>query len=436
MQTKFIKLAILLCVGFFLTSCEPSVIKLPKKIKKDSYTFDSKIVFKNLTSKPWNSNDDYEAYLVNVNYDTQENSMIFLNTVTLKQTSLPHDVWDIAIVTDEKEPFVVANSGDYGRGVKFQKMPQNWTPQNAIGMPAVDVRNVSFAEHKKNPTPYQEEANPLKDAMKNGAWYLVTSWNNTFTDMQVFAIRFKPNPEPKIGSKMSELNVAQYKIRKTGDAGSEIDDPYKTIESVDTNNSRLCNRCGFFHSDQYTLADDYSMIYISLRDKKILNGETQGESFENNPIPKKYDWHILFNRTDFYSKEMGDIFKNDGIVGDSSILINKQAGVEVAPMYGWDFTEVNQAPSAKYFKNNLDVIGGGYVNPVSPDLDKLRKAWYYGENMPPTFFLNQNTYVIKAQTQDEKTKQLNTDYSKIRLGSFYGPNGEKFYVRFRWQLAN
>lgn len=414
---------------FFLTSCEPSVIKLPKKVKKDAYELNPSISFKPMTSKPWNSQEDFEAYLANVNYDTRDNSMIFVNTVTLAQKVVPHDIWDIAIVADKTQPFVVANSGDYGRGVKFKQMPSGWTPLSAIGTHAVDIRNLSFADHKKNPTPYQEDANPLRDALKNGAWYMVTSWNNTFTEMQVFAIRFRPTPEPKIGTKIG-LNYVKYEIRKIGEAGSQIDDPYKTIESIDNQN----NYQNIYLFESFPISDNFSMIYFDLPNRKLINGDTSENGIRRSGIPTRHDWHIMFNRTDFYSKEMGDIFKNDGIVGDSSILINTQGGVEVAPMYGWDFPEVKSAPSAKHFKKNIDAIGGGYVNPVAPDLEKLRKAWYYGENMPPTFFLNQNTYVIKSPVKGDDGN-LKTYYSKLRPGSFYGPDGEKFYVRFRWQLS-
>ena len=150
---------------------------------------------------------------------------------------------------------------------------------------------------------------------------------------------------------------------------------------------------------------------------------------EHDNIPKKNEWQLLFVRTNVYAKEMGQMLKNDGIVSTSSILTNSPAGVETAALYGWDFPEVTAAPKPVHFIKQVDGVGKGFANSLNDDPEKRRKAWYYGLNMPPTFYLSRITYVFKWGVPS------NMHYVKFRPGTFYGPNGEKFYVTFRYAHA-
>ncbi len=379
----------------FCISCKPIIIKSKTNYIKDNYSF---------TNKKLSSEKKISKAVVDYN---NENNSVFFSLKTGKIFSVKNNCWDLAIITDNGNIFVVTNSGDYGENTRllpFKKGSSETDYLNgANGFTIKKIQQVSFKKGRKELSPYQNDpdtaepiANPIYNALENEKRYFLKV-GKTIDKAKVFIIWFSKITSPSIGSNFT-LNLKSC--------------------TFDMNSQHLTSINPSVHTITGSISDSYSFNFIKLNKigGKILNKTDDG-------IPEKEDWDLLFTRTNIYSKEMGEVFGTDGIIGTSSILINKYANVEAAPLYGWDFPEVKFVPEAKYFKKDIDTIGHGYSNPLENDENKTRKAWYYSLTMPPTFYLSRITYVIKC---------TDGNYGKFRPGSFYGPKGEKFYVRFRY----
>lgn len=470
---KSLKLGIILALGFSIFGCEPRVIELNKKIIKEDYNFTDK-AFPEMTSKPWflkNKQDKDTAnckYVVDVDFENR-NKMVFLNLEDLVQHEVDHDAWDIAIMRDRGAPYVVTNSGDYGSGVTFELMSDmsltnsSSKPEDALGVRAMDINKSSFLKKSNYPRKYQKEANPIKDALKQkneggtlDQYYLIHAWDSNYMTSEVFAIKFEESKEVGYDYK---LFVTKFSIKEVEDG---VEDTHKTIKDV-------INKEPYEVNIDFKKFEDYGGIYIKLNHLKpgellgefddeatsIIEGRPQiinmvdfhptanfdeeleaskkpkctnsgahGEVGIKNFIPKKANWHLEFNRTTVYSKEMGELMRTNGLTPTSSILLNGAVNVEVASLIGWDFPEVTNVPVPETFDKSMMAIGAGYVNPIESDFEKMRKAWYFSKTMPPTFLLNQNTYVVKTPK----------GFAKFRPGTFYGPHGQKYFVHFRHQF--
>ncbi|MEL3905633.1 MAG: hypothetical protein P1P65_01190 [Treponema sp.] len=395
-----------------LTACSPIIVKTDKNYIKDRYDFLPNESLPEMHVEPFP--------VANVDYE-HKNQMVFVNfsdskgKLAIKEIS--NTVWDIAIVAgDEPDSdgngsiYMVTNSGDYGENTFILPFADGRTMESYRGSNISIVRQVCFKKGETDLSPYQNDpdsgstpvANPFYEALKNGKKYFLRVGKN-FDDAELFVIWFDV---------MSSVAAGQtYTLH------------VKPVTLTEINGSK--NITGF--GTEYTLTkridNDYSFNYIKLlkTSARVLNTD--------DGIPKKNEWQLLFIRTHIYSKEMGEVFGNDGIIGSSSILTNSPGGVQTAALYGWDFPEVTNVPADKHFKRIIDGVGKGFANLLNDDPEKRRKAWYYGLNMPPTYYLNRNTYVFKWETAEGVKK-----YAKFRPGSFYGPGREKFYVQFRYAV--
>lgn len=394
-----------------LNSCTPILVKTKDNIKKDSYTFTS-------NQLPVEPKKPFPT--ANVDYDNH-NRMIFFNFNTGEMQTIDSTAWDIAIVvgdTADTVPtgsplpapeaiYTVTNSGDYGEYTRLLPLKAGKTSADYIGQRLNEIKQVSFKYGAQELSPFQIDpdtgtpaANPFCAALTNGRHYLLKI-GKTDDTAKVYELWF--DPITPIEGTAFTLHVKPAILSET--------EP-KTIS-------------GFM--PEYILSEsingNYSFNYIKLDtdSAKVLNKSRDG-------IPEKNKWHLLFMRTNVYAKEMGELLGTDGLVSTSSILTNSPAGIETAALYGWDFPEVTAVPEPAYFVKQIDGVGKGFANSLNDDPEKRRKAWYYGVNMPPTFYLSRITYVFKWKTPSK------IQYAKFRPGTFYGPNGEKFYVTFRYAV--
>lgn len=396
-----------------LTSCTPVVVKTQDTVKKDTYTFTD-------IQLPAQPKEPFPT--ANVDYDNH-NRMVFFNFITGKMQTIDSTAWDIAIAvgdTPDTAPngsalpstetiYTVTNSGDYGEHARLLPFKAGKTSNDYLGTALAKIQQVSFKYGEKDLSPFQSDpdtdkptANPFYTALKNGTHYLLKT-GKTDETAAVYEIWFDPII-PAAGASFT-LHV---KPAILSHAGTSEATP-KTITGFEA---------------EYTLTGNinssYSFNYIKLdsTSARILT--------KSDGIPEKTEWQLLFTRTNVYAKEMGDLLNTDGIVSTSSILTNSPAGVETASLYGWDFPEVQKVPDSSFFVKHINGVGKGFSNPFKDDPEKRRKAWYYGVSMPPTFYLSRITYVFKWVASST------THYAKFRPGTFYGPQGEKFYVTFRY----
>ncbi|WP_256254787.1 hypothetical protein [Treponema phagedenis] len=281
--------------------------------------------------------------------------------------------------------YTVTNSGDYGENTRLLPFEDGKDENHykGKGMKLSDVQQVCFKKGATDLSPYQNDpdtktpvANPFYDALTNGKKYFLRVGKN-YDAAKLFVIRFDPIANVIAGS--------NYTLH---------------VKPVILGSNKSITDFGTEYTLSGTIDKNYSFNYIKIYDDRnptILS--------ESNGIPKKNDWQLLFMRTNIYSKEMGEVFSNDGIIGSSSILTNSPGGVETAALYGWDFPEVTKVPTDQHFKRIINGVGKGFANPLKDDPEKRRKSWYYGLNMPPTFYLTRNTYVFQMGSRQ---------YHKIR----------------------
>lgn len=395
-----------------LNSCTPILVKTKDNIKKDSYTFTSNRL-------PVEPKKPFPT--ANVDYDNH-NRMIFFNFNTGEMQTIDSTAWDIAIVVGDtpdtvptgstlpapEKIYTVTNSGDYGEHIRLIPIKAGKTSDEYIGTALAKIQQVSFKYGEQELSPFQNDpdtekpdANPFYAALTNSKHYLLKIGKIDDTT-KVYEIWFDPIT-PTTGAAFT-LHVKPAIISEAKP---------KTIS-------------GF--KPEYTLTGNinssYSFNYIKLEQTEARILTKAADS-----IPEKTEWQLLFMRTNVYAKEMGELFGTDGIISTSSILTNSPAGVETVALYGWDFPEVTAAPEPAYFVKQIDGVGKGFANSLKDDPEKRRKAWYYGVNMPPTFYLSRITYVFKW------TEASTLHYAKFRPGTFYGTTGEKFCVTFRYATA-
>lgn len=413
--------AALLLFGL-INGCTPILVKTQDTIKKDSYAF---------TSTPLPVEPKTPFPTANVDYDNH-NRMIFFDCTNGKMKTIDSDAWDIAIAVGDvpdsfrlpdgstssapKAIYAVTNSGDYGEHVRLRPFKAGTTSTDYMGKRLDEIKQVSFKYGEQELSPFQNDpdnpaasvANPFYEALTNGKHYLLKT-GKTDDTAKVYEIWFD-SITPAVGAAFT-LHVKPATLSAAAPGAAQP----KTIAGF-----------GAEYMLTGTINGDYSFNYIKLgataASARILDTE-------HDNIPKKNEWQLLFVRTNVYAKEMGQMLKNDGIVSTSSILTNSPAGVETAALYGWDFPEVTAVPKPAHFIKQVDGVGKGFANSLNDDPEKRRKAWYYGLNMPPTFYLSRITYVFKWGVPS------NMHYVKFRPGTFYGPNGEKFYVTFRYAHA-
>ena len=412
-----ITLPMLLLFGL-ISGCTPVVVKTQDNaIKKDTYTFTS-VKLPAEPKRPFPT--------VNVDYDNH-NRMIFFDFNTGIQKTVDSDAWDIAIVVGDtpdniptgstasapKAIYAVTNSGDYGEHARLLPFKAGKTSADYAGQLLNKIQQASFKYGEQELSPFQNDpdtdapvANPFYTALETGKHYLLRT-GKTDDTAKVYEIWFD-GITPAVGASFT-LHVKPAELSQA--------------ESSETKPKTVT---GF--RAEYTLTGningDYSFNYIKLGtdSARILDKDHDG-------IPQKNEWQLLFIRTNVYAKEMGELLGTDGIVSTSSILTNSPAGVETAALYGWDFPEVTAIPDSTYFAKQIDGVGKGFANSLNDNPEKRRKAWYYGLSMPPTFYLSRITYIFKWETASQ------THYAKFRPGTFYGSNGEKFCVTFRYAVT-
>ena len=352
-------LLILLVIGIsgLINSCSPTIVEQPKKYIKDNYTFTS-IALPVSPKKPFPA--------AAVDYDNH-NRMVFFNFKTGEMQTVDSTAWDIAIaVGDTPDPlpghsalpsperiYTVTNSGDYGELVRFLPFQTGKTSADYAGQRLDEIKHVSCKYGEPELPPFQSDpdtgkpaANPFYHALTNGKHYLLKTGKIDGT-AKVYEIWFDP-VAPSEGA-LFTLHVKPAILSAA--------EP-KTITGFQA---------------EYTLSGtingSYSFNYIKLEQTsaRVLTKSADG-------IPERTEWQLLFMRTVVYSKEMGELFSTDWIVGTSSILTNSPAGVETAALYGWDFPEVTAVPDSGFFKKRIDGVGKGFANSLKDDPEKRRKA--------------------------------------------------------------
>lgn len=408
-QYRIVSVAVCVCTALFvLNSCDPIIVKTDKNYIQDSYE-------RTNISLPAKHVEPFPV--ANVDYD-HANCMVFFDFENGKQWSVKNTVWDIAIVVEDPADsggssavYAVTNSGDYGENTRLRPFETGKSEDQYINtLKLKDVQQVCFKNGKTDLSPYQNDpsgkqpvANPFYDALTTEKKYFLRVGKN-FDDAKLFVIWFDKITPPVTAGQSFTLHVKPVTLDDT-----------KTVTGF-----------GSEYTLSGTISAEYSFNYIKIELPKDTSTVSARVLTEKNGIPKKNEWQLLFMRTNIYSREMGEVFKNDGIIGTCSILVNSPGGVQTAALYGWDFPEVTAVPADKHFKRSIDEVGHGFANPLKDDPEKRRKAWYFGVNMPPTFYLSRNTYVFKWKSGST------TKYAKFRPGTFYGPHGEKFYVQFRY----
>ena len=414
--TLLMQVTLLFGLYGLLNSCTPVVVKTQDTIKKDAYTF---------TATPLPVEPKKPFPTANVDYDNH-NRMIFFDCITGNMQTVDSTAWDIAIAVGDtpdrfrlpngstspapEKIYAITNSGDYGGHTRLLPLKAGKTAADYVGQRLDKIKQVSFKYGEQELSPFQNDpdtdepvANPFYAALTNGKHYLLKT-DKTDNAVTVYEIWFDPVTPPAAAGTAFTLHVKPAILSGT-------------VPQTVT---------GF--GSEYTLTGtingDYSFNYIKLdtNSAKVLDTD-------HDKIPKKNEWQLLFMRTNVYVKEMGELFGTDGIISTSSILTNSPAGIETAALYGWDFPEVTNVPKPVHFIKQIDGVGKGFANALNDDPEKRRKSWYYGVNMPPTFYLSRITYVFTWNTASK------TYYAKFRPGTFYGPNGERFYVTFRYALA-
>ena len=413
--------AALLLFGL-INGCTPILVKTQNTIKKDSYAF---------TSTPLPVEPKTPFPTANVDYDNH-NRMIFFDCITGNMQTVDSTAWDIAIAVGDvpdsfrlpdgstssapKAIYTVTNSGDYGEHVRLLPFKSGTTSTDYVGKRLDEIKQVSFKYGEQELSPFQNDpdnpaasvANPFYEALTNGKHYLLKT-GKTDDTAKVYEIWFDAIT-PAVGAAFT-LHIKPATLSAAAPGAAQP----KTIAGF-----------GVEYTLTGTVNGDYSFNYIKLgataASAKILDTE-------HDNIPKKNEWQLLFIRTNVYAKEMGELLGTDGIVSTSSILTNSPAGVETAALYGWDFPEVTAIPDSAYFAKQIDGVGKGFANSLNDNPEKRRKAWYYGLSMPPTFYLSRITYIFKWETASQP------HYAKFRPGTFYGSNGEKFCVTFRYAVT-
>ncbi|MDR1587037.1 MAG: HmuY family protein, partial [Treponema sp.] len=131
-------------------------------------------------------------------------------------------------------------------------------------------------------------------------------------------------------------------------------------------------------------------------------------------VPQAPDWDILFTRTiEFQSTDGTSLAAGMNVATRSSVLLNIYKEVEAAKAEGVRMEDVSSKTDGLTFSAAVDAIGYGWYNMSS--------------DMPPTFSVATNTFVVK--TAEGK-------YAKFQPGTFYGPKNESFYMSFRYLYSD
>jgi len=271
-----------------ITGCTPVLVKTKDNVNKDIYTFTS-------DQLPVEPKKPFPT--ANVDYD-KHNRMVFFNFNTGTMQTINNTVWDIAIAvgdTSDTAPsgsalsapdkiYTVTNSGDYGEYTRLLPLKTGKKSADYLGQRLDEIKQVSFKYGEQELSPFQTDpdtgkltANPFYAALTNGKHYLLKIGKSDDT-AKVYELWFD-KITPAVGSSFT-LHVKPAILSET--------EP-KTIN-------------GFM--PEYILSENisgnYSFNYIKLDtdSAKVLNKSRDG-------IPEKNEWHLLFMRTNVYSKEMG-----------------------------------------------------------------------------------------------------------------------------------
>ena len=336
--------------------------------------------------------DIYSSETAKVDYNgTGPNSKkaVFFKFSTGKTSEVPLDFFDIAFSVSMGSAKIFANSGSYGSGVLVYKTDTTDIIANLSSQQG-SVKEYTFRAE----TPlygYQSAANPFDGEITgagigSGKVYLIKTGAGNFYKVIFDVIGMLPgDPSPTPGYKITVVK---------GLSGG-------TPEQTVITDSLLGVSSGFGY------------IYFDLDatgGPKALNGPAALKDGVTLDLPKAADWDILCARTDELQPNEAGTAVNPEMpkASRSSILLNIYKSVKAYKAEGKTMEQVVTIPEETEFSGTIDAIG---------------YSWYRMEGMPPTFPLNTNTYIVKI---------ADSKYAKFQPGSFYGPNTESFYMKFRY----
>ncbi len=301
-KTHRLGLAAFFEVLVFFTGCEPIVLKSDDDTIKDDYLFTGKKL-----------SNDTKIALANVDYhNINKNATIFFSFKDKKIYEIPHDSWDIAITTDkEGNAFVVSNSGSYGASVRVLPHAKKLKNDYYVGKPLKAIQQVSFKNGKKELSPYQNDPDtgtPVANPLHN---------DNALTDERKYYVLTETAIAQSGGSKTEHIQLFRISFvkmtaPKAGDAFTLNVEPCSIVESAGGKKLAAIDYAGYTVTG--TISEDYSFTYIKLKED---SGTVVTES-EWGAVPKKHEWDLMFTRTNIYSPEMGEVLKNDGIIGSEA----------------------------------------------------------------------------------------------------------------------
>ena len=297
------------------------------------------------TYKNANADVDYRG-------ENAKNQIVFFDFSTGETTAVPHDTWDLAISTSGAK--IIANSGDYGTGVKVWKSEATDLATD-LSANKDDVKEYTF-----------KDGSQLYGTQSNANPFVGTINDQGMGSESVFLVKDEAG--------------TFYKVRfiAYGPGGTYT---IKFVTSLDgTDEKSITGR----------LDGTYGYTYFDL---------SAGKAVE--VAPPTSEWDVAFARTE-------DRIRVDYVAGRSDVLINTAGKVEAAVVTDTAIEGVTDISELTF----------------SPKIDALGHGWYkHTHGATPAYSVNTVTYI---------TKTTEGCYAKFQPGTFYGPNEEQFYMRFRY----
>ncbi|MDR3303739.1 MAG: HmuY family protein [Treponema sp.] len=326
---------------------------------------------------------EYDEAIAKVDYSVA-NRAVFFDFSTGTITELNHDFFDIAMCADGS---LIANSGSYGSGVWVYAT--NGTDITAdFTTSQADVKDYTF----RTGTPlygYQSVANPLATLAEPNApskVYLI----KVQYDATVAAVYFKVI--------FNMVMTAAQSYDMTVVPGLGAGDSGRVALSA-TPITGITGPAGFGY---------FYFKLVGEGGPRLLNGATTLRDGAPE-IPKAAEWDILCTRTIELQSTDGITLETEmPVTGRSSILLNTYKEVTAAKVAGKAIDEVTAIPEGAAFSGEVDAIN---------------YSWYAMAGMPPIFSVAKNTYVVKT---------VEGNYAKFQPTTFYGPDGQSFYMTFQY----
>jgi hypothetical protein len=341
------------------------------------------------TSSNQQEEEEYSTATAKVDYNGAKKAVFIDFSSETAVRELPLDFFDFAVfVTPERTVSVIANSGSYGSGVTVYKTTSGNITEDCTSL----QNNVTEYTFKAGTNLYnsgQTAANPFEGGLRAAPMGSNPAWD------KVFLI------------KTGAGNYYKVLFEVFGMLSINPPTPGYTIHVVPGLGAGDTGKVTI--TDSITSANDYGYIWFKLDGgPRALNSLTALKS-DAPDIPKAADWDLLCIRTnELQSKDGTTLATEMPMASRSSILLNTYKDVKAYTAAGKTIAEV------------LNISG----LTESGEVDAIGYGWYSTtDDMPPTFTLKTNTYVVKT---------VEGNYAKFQPGSFYGPNRESFYMNFRY----